>query len=139
MFASTTGCTTHQCDPLTVNETVGSWSVVGDCSMQPDCELVWTSSSTDVPWLPFPGQQTDNFVFPSTPALPAGRAPDFSRALPYAWVSDSDAGPNVAGTAFILAGGQPAEFTAISSTGVSVLNATCAEYFLLVQVRVPVM
>jgi hypothetical protein len=134
-----TGCTTHQCDPLTVTETVGSWRVVGDCSMQPDCELVWTSSATDATWLPFPGQQTYNLEFPQTPALPAGRAPDFSRALPYAWVTDSDAGPNVAGATSVIASGQLAEFTAISSTGVSVLNAGCQGYYLLVQVTVPVM
>jgi hypothetical protein len=47
---------------------------------------------------------------------------------------------NAAGASFVLASGQLANFTAISSTGVSVLNASCVDnYYLLVQVTIPIM
>ncbi len=141
---ATVGCSTHQCDPSAVTigkgTPLGVWRVVGNCENgAPDCELVWASSETIGSWLPFAGNLSYTMVFPPLPPLPAGLAPDFSSALPEAWVASSPPdGPDDVDANFTSAAGQLVEFQGISAASVELLNATCERYAVLVRVTVPV-
>jgi hypothetical protein len=134
-----TACTTHQCDPSFVTQTVGTWRVVGDCSTSADCELVWASSATDDPsdpWLTYPGERTYTLVYPPLPALPPGLAPDFRFATPVYWVAAVQ--PDEPDADWAVGAGYVAEFGSITSASLEVTNASCAQYSILVQMTVPV-
>jgi hypothetical protein len=98
--------------------------------------LVWVSSPTLEPWLDFPPQRTYVLMFQPLPTLPRGLVADFSAALPESWVASAP--PDQPDANFIEGSGQPAEFGNISSASVSITNATCTDYKLLVKVTVPV-
>ena len=92
------------------------------------------------PWTDFPGNATLTFTYPPLPPLPPGYVPDFADITPLAWVAatapagDADDSFNVTPAA-----GQLAEFVAPwSPTSISVWNATCQPYRVLVHVTVPV-
>ena len=137
-----TGCSTHQCDvscvdfgwvpppggpfpPCTVNpQPFGDWWRNGD-------EVVWESGPPQGPWLDFPGNRFYHIAFP--PDFPAALAGTFPDAW-YAWVSVEQDAQDPTGSN-VLAAGELAEFTAVSPTGFTVLNNTCAEYSLRIEVH----
>jgi hypothetical protein len=84
--------------------------------------LVWQSSELGARWLDFPGERT--YVFD----LPAAFKDLQLETIDAYVASDGNAQANFAGTA-----GQLAEYS-IGPNTVTVLNATCAEYFLYVRV-----
>jgi hypothetical protein len=112
------GCTTHQCDPstVTIEADAGNAGLVH----QEGDTFVWESSTLDGPWLDFPGERTYVFNFPE-PFM--ARQPE--TVIAYV-ASDHNAQSN-----FVIASGQLAEFSLAPNT-LTVLNATCAEYFLRV-------
>jgi len=116
---ATPGCTTHQCDTgyIFIGEDAGT---VYQTSAT---EIRWESAPFAGPWLEYPGNHTVVVKFP--PALAAYRLVDVS-----AYVS-LDPDPR----SFTGAFGQLAEFSDASTTGLSVLNATCQNYFLRLEVR----
>ena len=119
--ATTTGCTTHQCDSDFVNIDQSTGMFVGD--IQPG---FWESSPFDGDWIDFPGERTYFFSLPQyfTPNSP-----------PEAWVATApDATDPDGGATYVQAGGQLAEFGRFVNGGFFVTNATCAEYYLYVKV-----
>jgi hypothetical protein len=139
VLSAASACSTNQCDPssVTVAPPVGTWQFVGDCSTGPGCDLVWLSSPTLGTWQDFRGQYTYTFLFPPLPPLPQGLAADFSAVFPpQAWVASVP--PDEPDANFTQASGQLAEFGNISSRSISVTNAGCAPYSVLVEVTVPV-
>jgi hypothetical protein len=139
LLLAASGCSTNQCDPSSVTvASAGNWQIVGDCSTGPAaCELVWLSSPTLGTWQSFQGQYTYKFMFPPLPTLPPGLAADFSGIFPpQAWVASVP--PDEPDANFTEASGQLAEFGNISSQSISVTNAGCAKYSVLVEVTVPV-
>jgi hypothetical protein len=142
VLSFTGACSPNECNPSSatvgsVATPLGNWRIVGDCSTGPDCELVWLSSPTIGAWLPFPGGRTYTLVFPPLPALSPGLSADFSTVFPpQAWVAAVP--PDEPDANFTQTSGQLAEFGNISSSSISVTNASCADYSLLVEVTVPV-
>jgi len=138
VLLATSACASNQCDPSSATVTAGSWQIVGNaCSTGQGCELVWLSSPTRGQWLPFVGQRTYTFVFPPLPVLPPGLTADFLGVFPpEAWVASVP--PDQPDANFTQAGGQLAEFGNLSAQSISVTNAACADYQVLVEVTVPV-
>jgi hypothetical protein len=130
---ATQGCYTHQCDSLTVTLGLGAdGGVVGTGEMlSTGGSLVWESNPNVPPdggtWLPFNGNQTYVFMLPYDAGIPPGA----TVANYQAYVSaTSDPEGNS-----IVADGQLAEFSGLGTdAGFSVLNDTCANYFLRVTV-----
>lgn len=118
-------CSTHQCDSSSQSEGADAGTF-----KQYDGTWTWQSSSLESGWIPFDGQETITFTLPSdfpdlgTPGLVL---------IPYvSTAADQDAGQ------FVVAGGQPAEMQIVGGHSFSVLNATCAPYFLRVVATVTV-
>jgi hypothetical protein len=115
--STTAACTTHQCDTgpnITVPTDMSSIHVDGD-------QVVWESAPLAGPWGDFLGQRIYVFPFPM-PFQPTDVVPTVS--------IDRDPAEN-----FTVAAGQLAELSHLTTDGVTVLNATCQEYFLRVVVR----
>jgi hypothetical protein len=153
---ATEGCYTHQCDQSSV--TIGldaDGGVVGTGEVfRNGNELTWESvplvpapvetwevlrrdgsseaSSESVPqvpdqaWTSYPGNQTITFVYGPDAGIPSNATVEEV----FAWVAAGDA----AEENFTLAGGQLAEFSNVDTTSVTVLNSTCALYYLRVVV-----
>ena len=142
---SASGCTTHQCDAHSISigaDTGGTgfW-IADDCqNSTTSCSLIWHSTDTmNSNWTDFPGNATLTFTFPPLPPLPAGLTPDFADI---SWNVSVAAGPPIpdASTFNVTpAAGQLAEFMSWSSSSISVLNASCQGYQLLLLVTVPVL
>ncbi len=119
------GCSTHQCDASSQSEGADAGTVT-----QYDGTWTWQSSSIQSKWIPFNGQETITFTLPSD-FPPLGSAGLL--LVPYVSTApDQDAGQ------FVVAGGQPAEMQIVDGHTFSVLNATCAAYFLRVVATVTV-
>jgi hypothetical protein len=117
-----TGCTTHQCDLSTV-ELGGGSAPLGTVTPLPDGEIKWESNPMEGPWLDFPGERT--YVLHYAQAF--ATAPE-----PFCQVSsDLTNGQNN----FVSCGGNLAIFMDATTTGVTVLNPTCAEVGLRVFVQ----
>lgn len=94
-------------------------------------EIVWDTSSLDGRWLDYPGNQTYIISFP--PGL-AGHLPTGAPA-PLVSADNPDAGPHqnfIAGPAYLV------EFSNVTPYQMTVHNATCAHYSLLIEVRADV-
>jgi hypothetical protein len=143
-MVATPACSTHDCDSSTI--ALGSADAGGtgywlpfDCDTTTGtCWLTWYSSPTmNSGWTDFPGNATVTFTFPPLPPLPPGIVPDFAflrfSASVAAGTPTSDDGFNVTSAA-----GQLDELTSWSSTSISVMNASCSEYWLQLIVSVPV-
>ncbi len=127
VMPAATGCSTHQCDGDSVDAPQGTTRVEGQ-------NVVWESSPL-IPegdaggWLDYRGLRTFVFHFPP----PFAADTEITAIAPYVSSTtdpDKPTNPN-----FVLAAGNLAEVTALSGTGMSLQNATCAEYFLRVEVR----
>jgi hypothetical protein len=152
---TTTGCQTHECDPdivcidVTGMEKIvpnaaactppdgGSlvaegpgWTPVPNYNTNVNVNgntLTWTTSSLSGPWLDYPGNRTYIINFP----------PPFGTAAvlpPYPVLSADnplDASPH---DNFISGLGYLGEFTNLTNQQVTVNNASCAHYFLLIEV-----
>ncbi len=115
------GCTTHQCDDSTVAlGTVGTFYRDGS-------EIVWETSGQTGPWISFAGNQTLQIDFPVA----------FQPVEWQAYVGTDPGSPDAAPGNSVNAAGQLAEVTAISPTGIQVLNSSCQLYFLRLTARGP--
>ncbi|MDP9152397.1 MAG: hypothetical protein M3O36_20920 [Myxococcota bacterium] len=124
---SSAGCTTHQCDSDTVVAPAGTVRVNGQ-------DVLWESgplmpSGDGGAWLDFRGQRTFVFRFPP----PFAADTEITGLAPYVSASMDPRDPT--NPNFVLASGNLAEVTALTGTGISVRNATCAEYLLRLEVR----
>jgi hypothetical protein len=134
------GCTTHQCDTTCVQyggtpaapcvagatDDQGNALTVGDVFRDGD-DYVWESSPMTGPWLDYPGERTYVFYWP----------PPMQGIVPYdiqAYVA-TDADAQAGGVGWINATGGLAEMSQVNGVGVTILNATCAEYFVRVVAR----
>jgi hypothetical protein len=141
---STAGCTTHQCDSTSVTlgadaGGTGFWTSYCGGSTG-NCQIIWSSSDTmNSSWTDYPGNATLTFTFPPLPTLPAGLTPDFADITFGGYVAAG--APTADANTFNVtpASGQLLESVSWSSSSISVLNATCQEYRLLLQVTVPVL
>jgi hypothetical protein len=149
------GCQTHQCDPEFVCIDVtgmekfvasaadctppdggslvaegAGWTPVPNYNTNVNVNgntLTWATSSLNGPWLEFPGNRTYIINFPA----PLGSAPILP---PYPCLSANnpgDAGPQAN---FICSPGYLAEFSNVTTQQLTVNNASCAQYFLLIEV-----
>ncbi len=135
LLASTTSCTTHQCDTTTID-------LGGDEQPTPgwalgDGELVWQSSPAFGPWLPFPGGRTYVFALPPLPPLPSNEQADLEAALPSPYVALVQGTADAAPANLTPATGELAQIENATPLSFSVVNPTCAQYYLWVEVRVP--
>ncbi len=145
-FVTAPACTNHQCDPTDVAigaDAGGTGAWISFCApdASSNCEIDWASTDTmNSSWTDFPGNAQLTFVYPPLPPLPPGFAPDFADFTFGASVSAvqplEDANGNFNVT---QASGQLAEFRGWSSSSITVLNASCQDYSVLVQIRVPVL
>jgi len=127
--ATTTGCTTHQCDSDFVNIDQSTGMFIGDLEPLGTGTATWESSPIDGTWINYPGMRTYFFSLPPyfTPLGP-----------PLAYVAT---GPNpddpvdAGGATYVLASGQLAEFSGYVNGGFLVTNGTCAGYYLYVSVN----
>ena len=154
-----TGCTTHQCDADCV--VIGAAPDVEHCpgenTMVPGearvdgNDIVWESSPQRGPWLDFPGERTYEFkwgaAFESAiAASPMGSrfsAPGslhaFVDQLPFPYETHpyvATGQPDAQDSTFVEAAGQLAYMHYAGNDQLNVLNATCADYSLRVEVRV---
>jgi hypothetical protein len=152
--AVSTGCQTHQCDPdcVWLNNATSPQSAGSICEQgeAPDQyftydgadHIVWATSGMTDPWLDFPGQRTWTLYLtppgmsPSLSDLlfvPDGGTPEWRIEAPTIWIStlpqQSDPGDTMT-----PASGQLAELPFVDGVSVTVTNATCAHYYLYVQV-----
>jgi hypothetical protein len=116
------GCYTHQCDGSYVAVPAPHGNVY-----QTDTEVCWESAPPQGPWDDFPGQRTYTFTFP----------PPFAGNQPKTWTAYEAADPTNPQSNNIEATGLNAEFSNITPDGLSVYNATCAEYFVRVVACAP--
>jgi hypothetical protein len=144
------GCTTHQCDAYTAtigeNGGTGTWELQGCQANTSNCLLIWQSNPTvgESPdggpaWQWFPGNRTDEFLFPPLPPVPSGMVADFNYAQPLAYVAVTPPDTFDTDANFIVGSGNIAEFRWLSPSGLSISNTTCAGYWLLVTLAVPVL
>jgi hypothetical protein len=124
--ATTTACTTHQCDSDFVNIDQAAGTFVGELEPPVNGVTTWVSGPFDGEWIDFPPERTYFFSLPQyfTPIGPP---------LPYVGTGADPTNPD-SGQTYVLAGGQLAEFGAYVNGGFLVTNATCAEYYLWVSV-----
>ncbi|HEX8796879.1 MAG TPA: hypothetical protein VF765_38270 [Polyangiaceae bacterium] len=120
------GCSTHQCDASTQSEGPDAGTVT-----QYDGTWTWQTSSILSGWITFNGQETINFTLPSD--FPPLGTPGMT-LVPYV-STDPD---QVDAGQFVVAGGQPAEMQITGARSFSLLNATCALYYLRVVATVTV-
>ncbi|MDP9034963.1 MAG: hypothetical protein M3O50_09150 [Myxococcota bacterium] len=125
--AASEGCTTHQCDSDTVEAPPGIVRVNGQDVLWESGPLIPTGDGGA--WLDFRGQRTFVFHFPP----PFAEDTEITGFAPYVSASADASDPT--NPNFILASGNLAEVTSLSGTGISVMNATCAPYFLRLEVR----
>jgi hypothetical protein len=125
--ASTTACTTHQCDALWVDIDQSTGMTIGDVQVLAPGYAMWESSPMDGTWIDFPGQRTYFFTLPQD-FTPAGPPEAFLGTTQTA--GDVDAG----GGTYVPAAGQLAEFGPYGNQGFNVENGSCAEYFLYVRI-----
>jgi hypothetical protein len=152
---TTIGCQTHECDPeIVCIDVTGLEKIVANAA---DCTppdggsfvgegtgwtpvpnyntnvnvngntLTWATSSLSGPWLEFPGNRTYIINFPP----PLGAAPILP---PYPLLSSDnplDASPH---DNFISGPGYLAEFSNVTAQQLTVNNASCAHYYLLIEV-----
>jgi|GEM_PF-3277742 len=144
------GCTTHQCDAYTAtlgaDGGIGTWELQGCQANTSNCLLIWQSGPTvgetvdgGPAWQLFPGNRRDEFLFPPLPPLPSGMVADFNYAQPLAYVAVTPPETFETDANFIVGTGNIAEFGGLSPSGLSMSNTTCAEYWLLVTLTVPVL
>jgi hypothetical protein len=138
------GCTTHQCDAQDISlgaDAGGTGFWTSYCEDTPtNCQIIWSSSDTmNSGWTDFPGDATLTFTFPPLPALPPGLTPDFANIQWNVSVAAGAPIPDASSFNVTPAAGQLAEFTSWSSSSISVLNASCQQYQLLLTVMVPVL
>jgi hypothetical protein len=136
LLSSTASCTTHQCDPTTIDlggdgQPTPGWTVA-------DGELVWQSSPVFGPWLPFPGGRTYAVTLPPLPSLPSNEWADLEAALPSPYVALVQGTADAAPANLTPATGELAQIANAAPLSFSVVNPTCAQYYLWVEVRVPV-
>ena len=113
-------CTTHQCDASRADAGGGIVTSSG-------ATLTWQSAPAGGPWLDFPGNATVTFHYPA----------GFRCATDWqAYVSTAQLQGDGGGT-FVEASGQLAELSMEAPDGITVTNATCAEYFLYVVAHAP--
>jgi hypothetical protein len=131
---ATEGCYTHQCDYSAA--TIGlapDGGVVGtgEVAQRSDGTLTWESVALVPPggqtWTPFLGNQDITFVYGPDAGIPANAIVVEPKAY---LAAQADAEAN-----FIESSGQLAEFSNVDTTSVTVLNATCATYYLRVLVE----
>jgi hypothetical protein len=112
--AAATGCTTHQCDPSTVEFDGGR--VVGD---------IYETNDWDEDWIPYPGQVTIHVKFPRT--MP--RAP-LSVDSYVGTGPNPNGGPKFeAGQSWAPSAGGLSILFFLDQTGFFVSNTTCAYYY----------
>jgi hypothetical protein len=136
-----TGCTTHQCDTDCV--WVGA-TAPANCSQgyAPDAnlfhvgsdEVVWESSPVQGTWIDFPGGRTYTFIWPTEILDDLGAG--WEVQYPVVSVSTQADNGSTAGAVSSMAAGQLAEITSLSNYGFGVGNASCAEYYIRVEVHV---
>jgi hypothetical protein len=116
--ATTTGCTTHQCDPSPATFSGGRWIDY----------TTYETSDWNEDWVPFPGQVTLNVVFPPGGASP-GRGLVSIESYVGTGISPSGGPDFQGGENFATSAGQLNETFFASSTGFFVFNGSCADYF----------
>jgi len=143
---ATTGCTTHQCDSDCVVKgapTDPTYCPQGDKAFVPfghatrtGNEIVWQSASPYDLWLDFPGERTYwldwgeevlQQLHIDLHSVVVDEGPDVE--------TDVSASADASTTAYVPGSGQLTEIGCLTNWRVCVLNATCAEYFLRVVVR----
>jgi len=152
---TTIGCQTHQCDPEIVcidvtgmekivasaaectppdgGSLVGEgagWTPVPNYNTNVNVNgnaLTWATSSLNGPWLEFPGNRTYIINFPA----PLGAAPILP---PYPLLSADNPVDASAHDNFISGPGYLAEFSNVTTQQLTVNNASCAHYSLLIEV-----
>ena len=154
---ATEGCQTHQCDADCVSRGwIRDVNYCAEGDTRPTSfgqaywsgsEIVWDSVGPDGIWLDYPGERTywlnwwqsvhDQLGGFDLNTLPPGALTEYQ-----AYVATDEFGQNS-----VEASGQLAEFgrfavtegsTVWTNTGIAVLNASCAEYFLRVVIRLHV-
>jgi hypothetical protein len=125
--ATTTACTTHQCDSDFVNIDQTAGTLVGELDPPVAGYTTWESGPIDGDWIDFPPARTYFFEFPPgfTPTGPP---------LPYVGTGPDPTTPGDGGQSYVLGGGQLAEFGPYVNGGFLVSNGTCAEYYLWLSV-----
>ena len=126
--ATTTACTTHQCDQsgvVNIDQTTGMF--VGDVQSTGDGNVFWESSPIDGTWIDFPGMQTYYFTLPAN-FVPRGLP------VPYIATGPNPDAPDGGNGTYVPAAGQLAEIGGYNCCGFSITNGTCAEYYLYVSV-----
>lgn len=128
---ATTGCTTHQCDSSARSYDGGRMIDENTYETNP----IDQSQPGDPAWLDYPGNLTLTVTYDDKVAqdIIGGRAP--ISIMGYAGLSPQpNRDPN---SNFIVAVGQLAEITSLTSKGFTVNNATCAHYFARFEVHFP--
>lgn len=123
LTAAVSGCSTHQCDASSADAGAGQVAEF-------DGTWTWQSSSIDSGWIPFNGEETITFTLPND--FPPLGTPGLLLVPYVSTAPDQDAG------LFVLAGGQDAEMQILGPRTFTVLNATCAPYYLRVVATVTV-
>jgi hypothetical protein len=137
LASSALGCTTHQCDPTTVD--IGGDEEPPAPWVRAEGELIWQSpSSVFGPWLPFPGAFTYAFALPPIPTLEPGESADVDLIDVTAEVADVQGAADAAPVNFTQITGELAQIVNLTPSSFSVVNPTCAQYFLRVSVKVPI-
>ena len=130
-----TGCYTNQCDPTSAAYPAGDASPVGEMvdentyETSPIQEPGGDAAESMEPWIRFPGQVTLTVTFPTATG---GRTPYGIEA--YVGVSPQ---PNLSGSNFSGGAGALAEISAVTSTGFTAVNNTCALYYARFVVHFP--
>jgi hypothetical protein len=143
------GCATHQCDPDRVS--MGTPVACTDSGVMDRCEggsgygtaylngreIVWESSGQDTYWLHYPGQRTFVLDWSEAVSCQLGIDPCIltNDYVVTDWEAYVSALPQNFNENSVSAAGQLAELTCLSSTNMCIMNATCAEYYLRVVVR----
>jgi hypothetical protein len=124
VVAWSTGCTTHQCDPVTVAYSGGEMTGPDTYETNP-IDLPPDAGDAGEPWLDYTGNKTITVTFPpEAKKVIAGRQIDSIE--PFVGISSQ---PNSSGNNWTPTGGQLAEITSAGPDGFTVTNASCADYF----------
>jgi len=161
------GCQTHECDPDFVcvdgSGLMKFVSQASDCtpttrgdtpiaghngsvitSVDPMTGkeiLTWYTSSLTGPWLDYPGNRTYIVNFPWAPSGPLASESSFPIQVdaPSAWISaDNPDNPDAAHANFIGGPGYVVEFSNVTPDQLTVINASCSRYSLLIEAQVEV-
>ena len=112
--ATTTGCTTHQCDASNTTFTGGRW-------VSP---TFYETSDWNEDWVPYPGAVNLTVTFPPGGVAP-GRGPISVKGYIGTGVGPNGGADFQGGEDWTPASGQVTEYYFLSPTGFSVANGTC--------------